>query len=107
MYVIGPRRRYITRSFRSTGRSFRLNLPAYVKKEFDQYLKSGRLEHGFLRIRCAKSRRPQADSAALLVDDILPYQAYASMGFINPFAQTGALTLIQRFGGALNLYKQA
>jgi hypothetical protein len=27
-------------------------LPAYVTKEFDEYLKCGRLEHGFLRIRC-------------------------------------------------------
>jgi hypothetical protein len=49
-------------------------LPAYVTKEFDQYLKCGRLEHGFLRIRCAKRRRPQTDSAALLVDEVLPHQ---------------------------------
>lgn len=27
-------------------------LPAYVIKEFDEYLKCGRLEHGFLRVRC-------------------------------------------------------
>ena len=27
-------------------------LPAYVTKEFDEYLKCGRLEHGFLRVRC-------------------------------------------------------
>ena len=27
-------------------------LPAYVEKEFDAYLKCGRLEHGFLRVRC-------------------------------------------------------
>ena len=26
-------------------------LPAYVTKEFDEYLKCGRLEHGFLRVR--------------------------------------------------------
>ncbi len=27
-------------------------LPGYVQREFDDYLKSGRLEHGFLRVRC-------------------------------------------------------
>ena len=31
-------------------------LPAYVTKEFDEYLKCGILEHGFLRVKCAKSR---------------------------------------------------
>ena len=27
-------------------------LPAYVEQEFEAYLKCGRLEHGFLRVRC-------------------------------------------------------
>ena len=27
-------------------------LPGYVVREFDDYLKCGRLEHGFLRVRC-------------------------------------------------------
>lgn len=136
-------------------------LPLNVTKEFDEYLKCGRLEHGFLRVRCdschdeklvafsCKKRgfcpscgaRRMADSAALLVDDILPYQPmrqwvlsvpfplrflFASnpkvmtralaivyrtiathltrkAGFTKPTAQTGAVTLIQRFGSALNL----
>jgi len=152
-------------------------LPAYVTKEFDEYLKCGRLEHGFLRVRCkschdeklvafsCKRRgfcpscgaRRMADSAALLVDEILPHQPmrqwvlgncsrhgstshihvvvsvpfplrflFASnpkvmtrslgivyraisthlahkAGFAKPMAQTGAVTLIQRFGSALNL----
>ena len=26
-------------------------LPGYVRQEFDEYLKCGRLEHGFLRVR--------------------------------------------------------
>jgi hypothetical protein len=63
-------------------------LPAYVTKEFDEYLKCGILEHGFLRVRCeachdekllgfsCKKRgfccscgaRRMVDSAALLVD---------------------------------------
>ncbi len=28
------------------------SLPGYVQREFDDYLKCGRLEHGFLRLRC-------------------------------------------------------
>jgi hypothetical protein len=27
-------------------------LPGYAEREFDKYLKCGRLEHGFLRVRC-------------------------------------------------------
>jgi hypothetical protein len=69
-------------------------LPAYITKEFDEYLKYGRLEHGFLRVRfetchdeklvafsCKRrgfcpscGARRMADSAALLVDEILPHQ---------------------------------
>ena len=32
------------------------NLPAHVHREFEAYLKCGRLEHGFLRLRCATCR---------------------------------------------------
>jgi len=136
-------------------------LPAYVTKEFDEYLKCGRLEHGFLRVRCeachdeklvafsCKRRgfcpscgaRRMADSAALLVDEILPFRPmrqwvlsvpfplrflFASQpaimgkvlgivycaiathlirkaGYTKTTAHTGAVTLIQCFGGALNL----
>ena len=27
-------------------------LPGYVKREFEDYLKCGRLQHGFFRVRC-------------------------------------------------------
>jgi ribosomal protein S27E len=67
-------------------------LPGYVQQEFAAYLKCGRLEHGFLRVRCeschhetllafsCKKRgfcpscgaRRMVESAALLVDTILP-----------------------------------
>jgi ribosomal protein S27E len=67
-------------------------LPKYVQEEFEAYLKCGRLEHGFLRVRCedchaeklvafsCKRRgfcpscgaRRMTDSAALLVDEVLP-----------------------------------
>ena len=29
-------------------------LPDHVRQEFEAYLKCGRLEHGFLRVRCSK-----------------------------------------------------
>ncbi len=69
-------------------------LPTHIKKEFDAYLKCGRLEHGFIRVRCeechherlvafsCKKRgfcpscgaRRMAESAALLVDEVLPHE---------------------------------
>ncbi|MHC4092902.1 MAG: transposase [Planctomycetota bacterium] len=136
-------------------------LPGYVERAFDDYLKCGRLEHGFLRVRCdtchaehlvafsCKRRglcpscgaRRMVESAALLVDEVLPEQPvrqwvvsfpyplrflFASRpavmgqvlgivyrviathlikkaGFPRTMAHTGAVTLIQRFGSALNL----
>ncbi|MFQ5433552.1 MAG: IS91 family transposase [Anaerolineae bacterium] len=136
-------------------------LPDYVHREFEDYLKCGRLEHGFLRVRCeschaehlvafsCKHRgfcpscgaRRMAESAALLVDEVLPEQPMRQWVLSFPFqlrllfasrpeimgrelgivyrviathlvkkaghthqaAKTGAVTLIQRFGSALNL----
>ena len=136
-------------------------LPGYVQREFEEFLKCGRLEHGFLRVRCeschaehlvafsCKRRgfcptcgaRRMAESAALLVDEVLPEQPmrqwvlsfpfplrflFASRpeimgwvlgivyrviathlvkkaGYSHKTARTGAVTLIQRFGSALNL----
>ena len=136
-------------------------LPYYVQREFDEFLRCGRLEHGFLRVRCddchaerlvafsCKRRgfcpscgaRRMAEAAALLVDEVFPeqpirqwvlsfpyplrflfankpevmtrvlgivYRAIAThlvrkAGFTCDNAKTGAVTLIQRFGSALNL----
>jgi len=136
-------------------------LPFHVKKEFDDFLKCGRLEHGFIRVQCTSCHkdglvafsckrrgfcpscgaRRMAESSALLVDDILPEQPvrqwvlsfpfqlrflFASnpavmsqvlgivyrvisgallkkAGFTRKDGMTGAVTLIQRFGSALNL----
>jgi hypothetical protein len=136
-------------------------LPDYVQREFEDYLRCGRLEHGFLRVRCdtchaehlvafsckrrgfcpSSGARRMAESAALLVDEVLPEQPmrqwalsvpyplrflFASRpailgqvlgivyrviaahltekaGFTRKAARTGAVTLIQRFGSALNL----
>jgi hypothetical protein len=132
-----------------------------VREEFEAYLKCGRLEHGFLRVRCedchaeklvafsCKRRgfrpscgaRRMTDSAALLADEVLPAKPIRRRVLSLPFAlrfllgtdpealtrvlgivyrtisahilkkarrtrasgATGAVTLIQRFGSALNL----
>ncbi len=132
-----------------------------MEQEFEDYLKCGRLKHGFLRVRCdtchserlvafsCKKRgfcpscgaRRMAESAALLVDAVFPKQPvrqwvlsfpyplrflFASRpaimgqvlgivyrciathlinkaGYCRKEAHTGAVTLIQRFGSALNL----
>ena len=67
-------------------------LPDYIEREFDAYLNCGRLEEGFLRLRCedchaeklvafsCKKRgscpscgaRRMAETAALLADEVLP-----------------------------------
>tara|TARA_R110000772_G_scaffold229145_1_gene339971 strand:+ start:334 stop:1497 length:1164 start_codon:yes stop_codon:yes gene_type:complete len=136
-------------------------LSGYVQREFEEFLKCGRLEHGFLRVRCGScyaehlvafsckrrgfcpscGARRTAESAALLVDEVLPersmrqwvlsfpfplrflfasrpeimgrvlgivYRVIATHlvkkeGYTHQAAKTGAVTLIQRFGSALNL----
>ena len=69
-------------------------LPSCVQREFEDYLRCGRLKHGFLRVRCESCRaehlvafsckrrgfcpscgaRCMAESAALLVDEVFPEQ---------------------------------
>ena len=136
-------------------------LPNNIKKEFEAYLKCGRLKQGFLRVRCEDCRherlvafsckklgfcpscgdRRMAESAALLVDEILPHEPVRQWvisfpyqlrylfarypkaisqalvivyhcianhlikkaGLTHKTAKTGGITLIQRFGSALNL----
>ena len=137
-------------------------LPAYVIQEFEDFLKCGCLQHGFLRVQCeschaekilgfsCKRRgicpscgaRRMADSAAHLVDGIFPERPIRQWVLSFPFqlrflfatepqvltkvlsivhrvigtdyikragltvssgAQTGAVTLLQRAGSALNL----
>jgi hypothetical protein len=82
-------------------------LPAHVEQEFEEYLKCGRLEHGFLRVRCdschaehlvafsCKKRgfcpswgaRRMAESAALLVDEVSPEQPVRQWGEGRPLVQ--------------------
>jgi ribosomal protein S27E len=67
------------------------HLPTFVEREFDEFLRCGRLENGFLRVVCGDCKheklvafsckrrgfcpscgaRRMAESAALLVDDVL------------------------------------
>ena len=85
-------------------------LPGYVEREFEDYLKCGRLEHGFLRVRCdschaehlevfsCKRRgfcpscgaRRMAESAALLVDKVLPEQPMQQWVLSFPFPPRSA-----------------
>jgi ribosomal protein S27E len=88
--VWGERWRMVSEAWRWQERP----LPDYVQREFEDYLRCGRLEHGFLRVRCdtchvehlvafsCKRRgfcpscgaRRMAESAALLVDEVFPEQ---------------------------------
>ena len=81
-------------------------LPRHVEQEFEDYLRCGRLEHGFLRVRCdtchAEQRvafsckcrgfcpscgaRRMAESAALLVDEVFPEQPVLPKGAEFPLA---------------------
>jgi len=138
------------------------HLPSFVRQEFEDYLKCGLLEHGFLRVKCdgclhehlvafsCKRRgfcpscgaRRMVESAAHLVDHVFPEVPVRQFVLTFPFplrfllaaepraltevlalvqrgistflirragfsvssgAKTGAVTLIQRFGSALNL----
>ena len=65
------------------------HLPDYVVREFDDYLKCGRLEHGFLRVRCESCHHEKRVAFSCKRRGFCP--------------SCGAVTLIQRFGSALNL----
>jgi ribosomal protein S27E len=137
-------------------------LPFFVRREFEDYLECGLLEHGFLRVKCDGCRhehlvafsckrrgfcpscgaRRMVESAAHLVDHVFPEAPVRQFVLTFPMplrfmlaaqpqalsqvlavvqrsistflihhaglqvsggARTGAVTLIQRFGSALNL----
>ena len=82
-------------------------LPDYVQQEFADYLNCGRLEQGFLRVRCdachaehllafsCKRRgfcpscgaRRMIESAALLVDEVLPHEPMRQWVLSFPYTQ--------------------
>jgi ribosomal protein S27E len=81
-------------------------LPRHVEAEFEAYLKCGRLEEGFRRVKCdacqaeklvafsCKRRgfcpscgaRRMVEAAALLVDEVLPQQPVRQWVLSLPFA---------------------
>lgn len=81
------------------------SLPGHVQQEFTDFLRCGRLEHGFLRVRCeschheklvafyCKRRgfcpscgaRRMVESAALLVDEVFPVQPVRQWVLTVPF----------------------
>ncbi len=108
-----PDRRCSTGSLRSTTRHSSSIWPvgagrcrSTCRSEFESYLKCGQLEHGFLRVRCdtchaehlvafsCKRRgicpscgaRRMAETAALLVDDVLPEQPLRQWVLSVPYA---------------------
>ena len=123
-------------SLREELRHNEASLPRFVLKEFEDYLRCGRLEHGFLRVKCNGCRHEH------LVDHVIPQVPTRQWVLTFPWplrllfasqpatlsrvlavviraietdlihrtgltrrahARTGVVTLIQRFGSALNL----
>ncbi len=61
------------------------DLPAYVEQEFEDYLKCGRLEHGFLRVRCESCH---AEHLVAFSWPLLRIHALAAL--VNPFTSQTA-----------------
>lgn len=108
-------------------------LPDFVKKEFDEFLKCGILAHGFLRAKCESCRheklvafsckrrgfcpscgaRRMAESAAHLVDEVLPHKPLRQWVLSLPFQLRYLLAahpkvmgeVLQIFHRALNTYQ--
>ena len=102
-------------------------VPRHVSQEFQAFLKCGILAHGFLRLSCTDCKeeklvafsckkrgfcsscggRRMAESAAHLVDEVFPKVGIRQWVLSFPMRvarlHPGAVTLIQRFGGSLNL----
>jgi len=47
-------------------------LPYSIEEEFDAHLKCGRMEEGFLRLRCSCGARRVAETTVLLAEEVLP-----------------------------------
>jgi len=47
-------------------------LPSYVQREFEEFLKCGRLEHGFLRVRCESCHTERPGRFQLQTKRVLP-----------------------------------
>jgi hypothetical protein len=70
-------------------------LPRYVEQEFEDYLKCGRLEHGFLRVRCDTCH---AEHLVAFSWPLLRIPAPAA--FVIPFTSQAARLLSELRGAA-------
>jgi ribosomal protein S27E len=86
------------------------SLPGYIEDEFEAYLKCGRLEEGFLRVRCEHCHAEKllafsckkrgfcsscgamrmAETAALLADEVLPARPLRQWVLSLPIADSTA-----------------
>ena len=107
------------------------DIPEFVRREFDAYLKCGRLVHGFLRVRfiqchaeqlvafsCKRrsfcpscGARRMVETAGLLVDEVLPRDPLRQWVLSVPFplciliaTEPAALTAVQKSGGKGEIY---
>ena len=96
-----------------------ITLPSTVQREFEDYLKCGRLEYGFLRVRCTDCHqerlvafsckrcgfcpscgaRRMTESAALLVDEILPQAPMRQWVLSVPYPLEKHIRFAGRHGG--------
>ncbi len=68
------------------------SLPIHVQQEFSEYLKCGRLEHGFLRVQCTECHHEHsvgAISGFLTPVSYLDTQGYRGVAFILPILRSG------------------
>jgi len=78
-------------------------LPRFVHQEFEAYLKCGMLEHGFLRAKCDGCRHEHLVAFSCKRRGFCTFLVRRAGFTVASGARTGAVTLIQRFGSALNL----
>lgn len=60
------------------------DLPAYVEQEFEDYLKCGRLEHGFRRVHCGSCHAEHLVALAADGAAIVPAAAATSTCALSP-----------------------
>ena len=64
-------------------------LPAYVEREFEDYLKCGRLEQGFLRVRCEACHAERLVAFSAIAPALLSALAPASLYLLHLTSRDG------------------
>ena len=72
-------------------------VPAFVRAEFEAYLRCGGLEHGFVRVKCEGCRHEH------LVAFSCKGRGFCSSCVSRRMAETGVVTFIPRFASKLNV----